>query len=38
MHALGKEITACLLWCCIYFGTGSAFYMSLQGWNIWQRP
>ena len=36
MRALGIEIADCLLWCCIYFGTGSAFYMSLQGWNIWQ--
>ena len=36
MHALGKEIAFCLLWCCVYFGTGSAFFMSLQGWNIWQ--
>ena len=36
MRALGIEIADCLLWCCIYFGTGSAFYMNLQGWNIWQ--
>ncbi len=33
-RALLRDVGFCLLWCCIYFGTGSAFYMSMQGWSF----
>ena len=31
-----KDVGSCLLWCSIYFATGSAFFMNMQGWNVWE--
>jgi hypothetical protein len=31
-----KDVVSCLLWCSIYFATGSAFFMNMQGWNVWE--
>ena len=34
--ALAREVSNVIVWCFIYFGTGAAFYMHVEGWNIWQ--
>jgi len=34
--ALAREVANVTVWCFIYFGTGAAFYMHVEGWNIWQ--
>mmetsp|Transcript_5550 Transcript_5550/g.14665 ORF Transcript_5550/g.14665 Transcript_5550/m.14665 type:complete len:473 (+) Transcript_5550:42-1460(+) len=30
------EVAYAVAWCTAYFGTGCAFYMTVQGWNIWE--
>ena len=30
------QAIVCLVWCALYFGTGCAYYMAEEGWDVWK--
>ena len=31
-----NQALVCLVWCALYFGTGCAYYMAEEGWDVWK--